>query len=315
MTSPNSTPADKPQALPPPDAAVTQAALARNKTILDWLSTQDIDLPAKFLVQMAHLTSPATVWKYVESAATKSAANLVMLDLEDCIPRGDDAKLGRGAGQRRPRLQHPRLGVAAALLPAARAARSTPATPDIATSSSRRPGRTSTASSSRRPRRPDEVRSIDHTLTALERKHGLPEGKISIEVLIESASAEEQVFEIARSSQAPLGAHLRGVRLLGLAPHDRRAVPDGPPARRPRARAHREGRGERGIPAIAEMTLNYPTKEKTEAEQKAALDECRQRRRVARSFGFRGKWTGIPAQTQIAHRRLLDRSDAVIDEP
>ena len=45
---------------------------------------------------MAHLTCPATVWKYVESAATKSAANLVMLDLEDSIPRGDDAKLAEG---------------------------------------------------------------------------------------------------------------------------------------------------------------------------------------------------------------------------
>src|ERR1019366_3822005 len=94
MTSPNSTPSDHSHAAP--DPAVTQAALARNKPILDRLNTQEIDLPAKFLVQMAHLTCPATVWKYVESAATKSAASLVMLDLEDSIPRGDDAKLAEG---------------------------------------------------------------------------------------------------------------------------------------------------------------------------------------------------------------------------
>ena len=45
---------------------------------------------------MAHLTTPATVWKYVESAATKSAANLVMLDLEDSIPRGKEELLHQG---------------------------------------------------------------------------------------------------------------------------------------------------------------------------------------------------------------------------
>ena len=52
---------------------------------------------------------------------------------------------------------------------------------------------------------PDEVRSIDATLTALERKHGLPEGKISIQVLIESVSAEEQVFEIAITDELSRG--------------------------------------------------------------------------------------------------------------
>ena len=52
-----------------------------------------------------------------------------------------------------------------------------------------------------RSQTPDEVRSIDATLTALERKHGLPEGKISIQVLIESVSAEEQVLR----SRGPRG--------------------------------------------------------------------------------------------------------------
>src|SRR5262249_17754553 len=97
MTSPNTTPSDTAQKpLPPPDPAITQAALARNTPIEKAIQAQEIDLPAKFLVQMAHLTCPATVWKYVESAATKSGANLIMLDLEDSIPRGDDAKLAEG---------------------------------------------------------------------------------------------------------------------------------------------------------------------------------------------------------------------------
>src|SRR5579883_1422895 len=80
----------------PDDAGITQAAFDRNRSILARLDAQEIDLPPKFLLQMAHLTCPATVWKYVESAATRSAANLVMLDLEDSIPRGDGAKLAEG---------------------------------------------------------------------------------------------------------------------------------------------------------------------------------------------------------------------------
>src|SRR4030095_6576846 len=59
-------------------------------------AARDLQLPPRFLVQMAHLTTPATVWKYVEGAATKSAANLVMLDLEDSIPRESDALLEQG---------------------------------------------------------------------------------------------------------------------------------------------------------------------------------------------------------------------------
>src|SRR5207245_4423349 len=45
---------------------------------------------------LAHLTTPATVWKYVERAVTKSKANLVMLDLEDSIPRDNPALLEQG---------------------------------------------------------------------------------------------------------------------------------------------------------------------------------------------------------------------------
>src|SRR5579862_2282841 len=94
MTNPESSAPPSKVALSAPDSAITQAALDRNQAILDRLDARGIDLPARFLVQMAHLTCPATVWKYVESAATRSAANLVMLDLEDSIPRGDVAKLG-----------------------------------------------------------------------------------------------------------------------------------------------------------------------------------------------------------------------------
>ena len=148
---------------------------------------------------------------------------------------------------------------------------------------------------------PDEVRSIDATLTALERKHGLPEGKISIQVLIESVSAEEQVFEIARSSRRLVGAHLRGVRLLGFAPHDRRALPHRSSAGGSRAGAHREGGGQRQHPGDRRDDAQLPDEGEVARPRRPPRSTSAGRTpSCARSFGFRGKWTGIPAQTEIA---------------
>jgi citrate lyase beta subunit len=55
-----------------------------------------------------------------------------------------------------------------------------------------------------------------------------------------------------------------------------------------------------GVPAIAEMTTNYPTRDKTEEERRAAVDEFRRDAKFARDFGFAGKWTGIPEQAEMA---------------
>src|SRR5215510_15717616 len=75
---------------------ITDAARERNTRLLDQYLDQMIDLEPKYLLQMAHLTTPATVWKYVETAATKSKADLVMLDLEDSIPRDNQKLLEQG---------------------------------------------------------------------------------------------------------------------------------------------------------------------------------------------------------------------------
>jgi citrate lyase subunit beta/citryl-CoA lyase len=282
----------------PSTAAITQAAFDRNQAILARLRGQEIDLPPRFLIQMAHLTCPATVWKYVESAATRSAANLIMLDLEDSIPRGDEAKLAEGRANviralntldwgPRLRFFRPR-GLAL-----------DPRHEDIAVVVEAA-GKNLDGLIFPKTETPDEVRSIDATLTALEKKHGLPPGKISIQVLIESVSAEEQVFDIARSSKR-LSALIFGaydywgsLRVVGVPYRTDHPLVDHARARMVKAAASVN------IPAIAEMTLNYPTKDKSEAQRRAALDECRADAEIAREFGFRGKWTGIPAQTDIA---------------
>ena len=290
---------------------IESSARDRNTKLYAADQARVIDLEAKYLVQMAHLTCPATVAKYVETAATKSAASLVMLDLEDSIPRGNDELLAQGRANvinalntldwgRRLKFFRPR-GLAL-----------DPGHTDIV--------HVVTAAGKKldgliypKIESADEVVSIDHTLTSLEDTLGLPKGKIRIEVLIESANAEEQVFEIARSSKRLVGLifgafdYWGSLRMVGVPYRTDHRLVDHARARIVKAAASV------GIPAIAEMTLNYPTKEKTPAQQQEALDECRRDAEYAKEFGFRGKWTGIPAQTQIA-LDVLGIPDAVIAE-
>ena len=291
--------------------SISSAALERNQKLLSADAARELILPPKFLVQMAHLTTPATVAKYVESACTKSAANLVMLDLEDSIPRGNDALLTEARDNvvralsdldwgKRLRFFRPR-GLAL-----------DPGHTDIIDIVGRA-GAQLDGLVYPKIESADEVVSVDHTLTALEAEHGLVPGQLRIEVLIESANAEEQVFEIARSSRRLVGLifgafdYWGSLRMVGQPYRTDHPLVDHARARIVKAAASV------GLPAIAEMTLNYPTKDKSEAEQRAALEECRRDAEYAASFGFRGKWTGIPAQTQIA-LDVFSIPDAVIQE-
>jgi citrate lyase beta subunit len=291
--------------------SITQAALERNQKLVHADDARVVSLEPKYLVQMAHLTTPATVAKYVEAACTRSVANLVMLDLEDSIPRGNDDLLRQGRENivnavtkldwgRRLRFFRPR------------GMRLDPGHTDIVDVVSRAGARLDGLIYPK-IESAAEVVSIDHTLTAVEAHSGLPAGKIKIQVLIESAAAEEQVFEIARSSKRMSGLvfgafdYWGSLRMIGEKYRTDHPLVDHARARIVKAAASV------GVPAIAEMTLNYPTKDKSEADQKAALAECQRDAEYARSFGFRGKWTGIPPQTQIA-LDVFAIDDAVIDE-
>jgi len=290
---------------------IENAARDRNMKLIAHEAERIIDLEAKYLVQMAHLTTPATVAKYVETAATKSAANLVMLDLEDSIPRGNYDLLRQGRDNvvhavntldwgRRLRFFRPR-GLAL-----------DPGHTDIIDVVTRC-GANLDGLVYPKIESPDEVVSIDHTLTGLEEHLKLPKGKIKIEVLIESANAEERVFEIAQSSKRLValifGAfdYWGSLRMVGVPYRTDHALVDHARARIVKAAASV------GIPSIAEMTLNYPTKEKTDAEKAEALEECKRDAIYAKEMGFNGKWTGIPAQTQIA-LDVFSMGDDVINE-
>lgn len=278
--------------------SIINDARERNARLLNQYRDQIIELEPKYLLQMAHLTTPATVWKYVESAVTKSKANLVMLDLEDSIPRNNDELLVQGRSNVIRAFNELDWGSRLKFF-RPRGLELDPGFEDIATiveaAGSKLDGLIYPKIEDA-----DEVRSIDETLTALEENLGLQRGRIRIEPLIESASAEENVFEIARSSRRLAGLVFGSYDYwasLGLGAASYRV--DHPLIAHARGRIVKAAAAV-GIPAIAEMTTNYPTRDKSEEERRAAMEEFHRDALLARDFGFLGKWTGIPDQTAAA---------------
>jgi citrate lyase beta subunit len=277
---------------------LTDEARERNTRLLDKYRDHIIELEPKYLLQMAHLTTPATVWKYVESAVTKSKANLVMLDLEDSIPRNNDELLAQGRSNVIRAFNELDWGSRLRFF-RPRGLELDPGFEDIVTiveaAGSKLDGLIYPKIEDA-----DEVRSIDEALTALEEKLGLARGQIKIEPLIESASAEENVFEIARSSRRLVGLVFGSYDYwasLGMGASSYRV--DHPLIAQARGRIVKAAAAV-GVPAIAEMTTNYPTRDKSEEERHAAMEEFHRDALIARDFGFAGKWTGIPDQTAAA---------------
>jgi citrate lyase subunit beta / citryl-CoA lyase len=277
---------------------IMASARDRNNQLLDRYEAQLIELEPKYLLQMAHLTTPATVWQYVQSAVTKSKANLVMLDLEDSIPRDNPELLEQGRANVIRAFNELDWGSRLRFF-RPRGLELDPAHSDVAVI-------VESAGSNLdgliypKIEDADEVRSIDATLTALEHALRLAPGGIRIEPLIESASAEEKVFEIARASRRLAGLVFGSYDYwasLGMGASSYRA--DHPLISQARGRIVKAAASV-GIPAIAEMTTNYPTRDKSDDERRAAMEEFRSDALLARDFGFAGKWTGIPDQTAMA---------------
>ena len=148
----------------------------------------------------------------------------------------------------------------------------------------------------------------------VEQALGLPAGRTRIEPLIESAQAEENVFEIARSSRRLAGLIFGSYDYwasLGMGASSYRA--NHPLISQARGRIVKAAASV-GIPAIAEMTTNYPTRDKSDEERRAAMEEFRSDAQLARDFGFAGKWTGIPDQTAMAVEIFQTGKGAARDE-
>jgi citrate lyase beta subunit len=281
-----------------PDPDITREAGERNAPLIERLSAQVIDLEPRYLVQMAHLTVPATVWKYVEGAATRSKANLVMLDLEDSIPRANEQLLQEGRANVIRAFNELDWGARLRFF-RPRGLKLDPAHEDIAViceqAGARLDGLIYPKIESA-----DEVRSLDATLAGVERKLGLTAGRIRIEVLIESCSAEREVFDIARASRRLVGLVFGSYDYWASLGHGAAGYRADHPLINQARGAIVKAAASVGVPAIAEMTTNYPTRDKSEEQRRAAIEEFRRDALLARDFGFAGKWTGIPEQSLMA---------------
>ncbi|MDP3274719.1 MAG: aldolase/citrate lyase family protein [Deltaproteobacteria bacterium] len=275
-------------------APLYEAARKRSVFSQAMVASERCDLNDAHALQRTHLTCPATEWKKVEAAVTKSSADLVMLDLEDSIVRGDDTALERGRanivrafgtldwGQKlryfRPRGTDldPGHEDLTRVLSCAIAQVQGVVLPKI--------------------EHADEVRSVDATLSALELLAGIPHGSIRLQILIESVRAEQEILAIATASKRLSGLIFGAFDYwssLG-APADAYR-PDHPMVDAVRGQIVKAA-ARVGVPAIAEMTLNFPTKDKSEEARHEALAQARRDAELARAFGMRGKWVGIPAQ-------------------
>jgi citrate lyase beta subunit len=288
---------------------ICRTALKRNEELEQRYQQPSLaDLPARYLVQYAHLTVPATVEKYIEGAAGTNA-DLVMIDLEDSIPRDREDLLAQGRENiARAFTDLNWAGKIRTFRP--RGLSLDPSFSDIAWVVTRVGDRIDGLIYPK-VESAAEVQSIDRALTELEKTAGLESGALTLQVLIESVGAEQRVFEIATASR-----RLRGL-IFGAfdywsslnMPRDL-YHPDHPIVRDVRCRIVKAA-ASAGLPAIAEMTTNYPTKNKTEEEKRAALSECRSDAELARRFGFAGKWTGIPVQVDPV-REVFELSDETI---
>jgi citrate lyase subunit beta/citryl-CoA lyase len=247
--------------------------------------------------QAVHLTAPATVWKYVLGATQRGDADLVMLDLEDSIPRGDDERLALGRAHVVRALAELDWGARLRYF-RPRGAELDPAFDDLRFVMS---GAGAALDGVTYPKveEVEEVRALDAELSRLEGSLGLPVGRVRLSLLIESVRAEEDAFAIARASSRVASLvfgsldYWSSLGLTGAAYDPLHPALDAARLRIVKAAASV------GVPAIAEMTLDYPTSDKSPEEREAALETLRRDAHHARRLGFRGKWCGIPAQCPV----------------
>ncbi len=134
----------------------------------------------------------------------------------------------------------------------------------------------------------DDVRLVCARIGAIERDRGLPEGRIRLEVLVETASALQRIDEVASASPR-LDALLFGVADYAAdvgAVFDRDAWTDFVYAKQRLVAAARAA----GLQAIDGVTFQFRD-----------ADLCAEDARRARRAGFDGKWVIHPSQIALVH--------------
>jgi citrate lyase subunit beta/citryl-CoA lyase len=289
---------------------IVGAAGRRSRRLTAINSQRVLGLEPKYLLQMVHLTTPATVWRYVEKAVTRSEANLVLLDLEDSIPRDNAVLLQEGWSNVVRAFKSLDWGSRLRFF-RPRGLELDPGHEDLVAIISEAGGHLDGLIYPK-IQSAEELISIDHTLGDLESRLGLPGGGIRIETIIESALAVERVFEIAACTRRLVGLVFGSYDYwASLGQNSANYRSDHPLLGYARSRIV-QAAASVGVPAIAEMTTNYPTSDKSEEQRRLAVEEFRRDATLALDYGFSGKWTGIPEQSRLA-AEIFRISDQQID--
>ncbi len=144
----------------------------------------------------------------------------------------------------------------------------------------------------------DEIRYVDQLLTHLERKAGIPHGKIKLEVLIESCKAVLEVEEIAKASP-----RLEAL-IFGVADYAAETGADLRPdvntdftyARQKLVNAAHAN----GLLAIDCVTINFRD-----------MDQVRVDAETGRRMGFDGKWCIHPKHVEIVNEVYTPTDDQI----
>ena len=163
---------------------------------------------------------------------------------------------------------------------------------------------------------PSQLTWVCDTLSAIERELGLPENRIRLQFLVESGWAMANLVEIARIARPRLAGIIFGIADYSAdinlpAIENDHFVCDWARA------AIVNLAGAMGVPAIDNMTVNYPVADKNLSDADnatrilARIKECYDDAMHGQRLGMTGKWVGHPAQlfaVMLADRMAFPRT-------
>ncbi len=164
---------------------------------------------------------------------------------------------------------------------------------------------------------PEQIAFVSEMLSKVEERLGLPKNRIRMQFLVESGWAAAQLPAIVRESVDRLAGIIFGIADYAADIHLPNIENNHPVCDWARASIINLA-GAVGVPAIDNMTVNYPVADKrlsTEENKRLILDRLKEvydDARHAQSLGMDGKWVGHPAQlfaVRLAFRLSLSEEE------
>ena len=164
---------------------------------------------------------------------------------------------------------------------------------------------------------PEQIRMVSDLLGELEHRLGLPENRIKMEFLVESGWAASQLPLIVREVMPRIAGIIWGIADYSADINLPHIINDHPVCDWVRMVIINMA-GALGVPAIDNMTVNYPVADKSLDEKAnhdhilARLKEVYDDAAHGQALGMGGKWVGHPAQlfmVRLAYRVALPENE------